>query len=442
VTSENESKLMRGRALLLLRATWLVLVILTLGLYVVAIPARFQQLLTITPTGDNALVMLAPVEAAALAQHGIPVTAYALYFILVETLFTAIFTTLGLAIFLRRSDEWWAAFMSLALIAFGVLVPATPRVLDALGSPWEFLVHVIQNVGWVSFATSFYLFPDGRFVPRVSRLMVVVFVGWALAWILTPLANPFNWQLWQALVPFLALFASGALAQLYRYKFVSTPAQRLQTKWVVFAFAISTVGIVLFLAPQVLWPQTREPGWDRVVYHLIGVPVFASGLLAIPLSLDIAIRRYRLWEIDPIINRALVYGALTVLLVVIYFAGVVGLQQIWRVVTGQGSDLAIILSTLAIAALFNPLRGRVQNVIDRRFYRRKYDGAQVLAAFGVTVRDEVELDELTEHLLAVVEETMQPASVSLWLRATDDRRRTTDQDARVSSPVFRPPSSS
>ncbi len=305
---------LHGPALVLLRVIWIVLVGLTLEVFVVSIPARFNQLLTITPTGDNALVMLAPAEAAALAQHGIPLAVYASYFIVVETVFVAVYTVLGIAIFWRRSAEWWAAFMSLALIAFGVLVPATARVLDTPGSPWELLVHVVQNLGWVSFAISFYLFPDGRFVPRGSRMMLVAFLIWAAAWFVFPQANPFNWQLWQALLGFLVLFASGVLAQLYRYVFVSTPAQRLQTKWVVLAFGIATLGIVLFLAPQVVYPSTREPGWDRVVYHILGIAVFASSLLGIPISIDIAIRRYRLWEIDPIINRALVYGVLTLLL--------------------------------------------------------------------------------------------------------------------------------
>ncbi len=218
------------------------------------------------------------------------------------------------------------------------------------------------------------------------------------------------------LVPFFGIFALGMGAQLYRYKFVSTPAQRLQTKWVVLAFAVATAGIVIFLAPQVLIPATQAPSAARVLYHMLGIPFFAAGLLASPVGLDIAIRRYRLWEIDPIINRALVYGVLTVLLLAIYFVFVVALQQGLRLLTGQESDFAIIVSTLAIAALFNPLRGRVQNTIDRHFYRHKYDAQKILAQFGTTVRDEVELDQLVGHLLEAVEETMQPAHLSLWLK--------------------------
>lgn len=140
-----------------------------------------------------------------------------------------------------------------------------------------------------------------------------------------------------------------------------------------------------------------------------------------PASLAVAIRRYRLWDIDLIINRALVYGTLTAMLTAVYFGSVAILQAGFRALTGQDSQLAVVGSTLAIAVLFQPFRGRIQGFIDRRFYRRKYDAARTLADFSATLRDETDLERLSVHLVAAVEETMQPAHASLWLRPQERR---------------------
>jgi hypothetical protein len=135
-----------------------------------------------------------------------------------------------------------------------------------------------------------------------------------------------------------------------------------------------------------------------------------------PIAMGIAITRYRLYEIDLLINRTLVYGSLTAVLVALYFVGIVVLQRLFVALTGERSTLAVVVSTLAIAALFTSLRRRIQSFIDRRFYRRKYDARKTLQAFSVTLRDETDLDALSDDLVGVVRETMQPAHVSLWLR--------------------------
>jgi hypothetical protein len=146
---------------------------------------------------------------------------------------------------------------------------------------------------------------------------------------------------------------------------------------------------------------------------------FATSLALFPVAIAVAIFRYRLYDIDIIINRTLVYGSLTVTLVLVYFGSVVGLQYILRALTGQESQLAVVASTLAIAALFNPLRRRVQEVVDRLFYRRKYDAAKTLEEFSAKLRDETDIDTLNSELLLTVRDTMQPEHISLWLRVPE-----------------------
>jgi hypothetical protein len=185
--------------------------------------------------------------------------------------------------------------------------------------------------------------------------------------------------------------------------------ERQQIKWLLYAGAIFFVGNVL---KNTVFSPLGDVSWGLWVgYLLVGI-----GGLGGPIAIGIAILRYRLYEIDTLINRTLVYGALTAILAALYFGGIVVLQRVFVALTGEQSTLAVVASTLVIAALFNPLRRRVQAFVDRRFYRRKYDAAKTLEAFSAKLRDETDLDALSDDLVGVVRETMQPAHVSLWLR--------------------------
>jgi hypothetical protein len=209
----------------------------------------------------------------------------------------------------------------------------------------------------------------------------------------------------QALMFALIFIASASLlVRLHHARGV----ERQQIKWVAYAGALA--------ASASLLNYTAFEAMDVQWLELFGRVPALVGILGIPTAVGIAILRYRLYEIDTLINRTLVYGALTALLVGVYVGSIVLLQGLLRTLTGQESQLAIVASTLAVAALFNPLRRRIQGFIDRRFYRRKYDARETLEAFSTKLRDETDLDALRDDLVGVVRETMQPAHVSLWLR--------------------------
>jgi hypothetical protein len=183
--------------------------------------------------------------------------------------------------------------------------------------------------------------------------------------------------------------------------------ERQQIKWVAYGVALFTLAIVVVS----IWPS-----FDRSV---VGSVLFLVGFLAIPSAMALAILKYRLYDIDVVINRTLVYGALSVTLALVYFGSIALLQGIWIALTGQSSQLAIVASTLLIAALFNPIRRRIQSFIDRRFYRRKYDAVKTLQDFSIRLRNETDLDALGDQLVGLARETMQPAYISLWLQSKD-----------------------
>ncbi len=185
--------------------------------------------------------------------------------------------------------------------------------------------------------------------------------------------------------------------------------ERQQIKWLLYASALFFVGNLL---KNTVFSPLGGVSWGLWVGYLL----VAVGGLGGPVAIGIAILRYRLYEIDTLINRTLVYGSLTAMLVGLYFGGIVVLQRVFVLLTGEQSTLAVVASTLLIAALFNPLRRRIQSFIDRRFYRRKYDARKTLEAFSAKLRDETDLEALNAELAGVVKETMQPTHVSLWLR--------------------------
>jgi MFS family permease len=289
----------------------------------------------------------------------------------------------------------------------------------------------------------FLLFPDGRLPSRRWRPLawlcgtVIGLVSFGFAFGPGPLEdlggvqNPIvllrSWMIpvfWVSL-PLLPLcMLASALSLLLRYRH-SGGEERQQIKWLAFAALIVGVTYLSVLVVGIFFVPTLVSGGDKtpVWYSLLLIFMMMS-FAGVPIAIGFAVLKYRLYDIDVVINRALVYGPLTATLVALYFGGIVVLQRLFVFLTGQQSTLAVVASTLLIAAMFSPLRRRIQSFIDRRFYRSKYDAAKTLKGFSTKLRDETDLDALRGDLEGVVRETMQPAHVSLWLRPdTAEKRR-------------------
>ena len=352
------------------------------------------------------------------------------------------FATVGALIVSRQPRNavgWIFCYLGLAFPLVGAIEEyALYALVTEPGSlPWgEGLVWLAALLGgptfFALFALVFLLFPEGRLLSRRWRLVVwldLVAVACLVCSAFEPgalgnlglvrVANPFGMESLAALLgtlelvglfTTLAVAVTGGISLVVRFR-RARGVERQQLKW--FAYSGIVFCAVFAIAP-VLWslPESAAPGWVWPV-------LFLAGSSTIPVSVGIAILRYRLYEIDLLINRTLVYGSLTVTLALVYFGVVTVTQALFRAVTSQQElpQLVVVASTLVIAALFNPLRRRIQSFIDRRFYRSKYDARKTLEAFSAKLRDETDLDALNVELVGVVRETMQPAHVSLWLRS-------------------------
>jgi hypothetical protein len=413
---------LHGRWLILARGLWITLVVLSLGTFAASLPvymARLQTLCVGTECASG--VLLTPAQAEVLKGMGLSLGDYAAYSVAFQLAWIVLCLAVSTLIVWRRSDDRMAMLVALMFVTLGPLGAMTSVL--ARPSPWQVPAECLVFLALALVVLVFLLFPTGQFVPSFTRwIAVVCLAGLVPATFISnnPLAqNP------AALVLFYLLslveVATLALVQLYRYVRVSSPLQRQQTKWVVFGLAVPCSVLVGGYGLSI-FPALGDPTAPfGASYQLAFSAIMTCTSFLIPLSFGFAMLRSRLWDIDVLINRTLVYGALTVILTLVYVGLVIGLQALLRGIISQDSGVAIVISTLAIYILFQPLRRRIQQIIDRRFYRSKYDAAKTVAAFSATLRQEVDLDQLREQLQTVVQETIQPASLTLWIRPVKQR---------------------
>lgn len=415
---------LRGRWLVLARIGWIASTLWVIAFYAATLPSYYASLQEVAPAtlchGCGPLLPLSPADVQTLRHLGLSVDAFAWYVIAVQLFLLLGYGAVAALLFWRASSDRVALLTSLTLILFTLNFYETNLHGSPNGSLPSWLILSAEGLdflGSVFIGLFFCIFPSGRFVPRWTPWLLLVVSAYraydAFFWYAphAPLVRtPPDFAI--SLCLEMGLVAS----QVYRYRRVSTPAQRQQTKWAVLGAALGVGGYAAaFLVFVVLSPSVFP---FSPLAADVGYVASALLTLLLPLGLGIAVLQYRLFDIDVIIRRTLIYGSLTAILAAVYFGVVIGLQSLGTALTHQSNPqpVIIVVSTLLIAMLFDPMRRQVQATIDRRFYRAKYDAARTLEAFAATLRTETDLRELSEQLMAAVQETMQPASVSLWLR--------------------------
>jgi len=415
VDSNAANTRLTGSWLIIARVVWLVLAIPSLGLFLASLLVSYQQMLRVcfdlvTCNGSQEL----PVQVQqSLASSGFSVSGFAALVTIFFAITAAVWYVVGFLIFWRRSDDWLALLAAFFLVMFNVT--SSGDTVNALSFAYPILVlplSLVNFLGQVSLLVFFLLFPNGRLVPRWMGLILLFVILEQFVSIFPSVTA--NWPAWLGWLGPLVVYGAIISSQIYRYRRVSTSVQRQQTKWIILGFAVAFVVAIGILAISALIPPSVAS--NTLGASILFLTIWPVAFLLIPLSIGFSILRYRLYDIDVLINRTLVYGSLTILLGLVYVGLIFALQYLLRGIINQNNDVAIVVSTLVIAALFQPLRHRIQRFIDRRFYRSKYDAAKTLEAFSATLRNEVDVGQLREHLLNIVQETMQPAHVSLWLR--------------------------
>jgi len=430
---------LHGRTLTVVRVTFILLV----GLMILVGLASFGLFFTrdgriICTDSDVAcqvMLQYSRLQVDDFARHGIAFETMLALRYAALILSGVISLAIGLLIAVSRPDDWMAMLVALLLISNGTVsntgvTSALVRAAPALSG----LVKLLALFNLILFVLAVGLFPNGKADPPWMRWLLPV---WCLFFPIITLLPAGSRFLWIGLVMVVVVFSTLLAAQVIRYRRYSTLLERQQTKWAVTGIALLLIDEMVFALLFSLNAFSGNPTL-RAIAGMLGFTLLPWLFLSV--FIGIAVLRYRLWDIDIIIRRTLVYGALTAALALVFFGGVILLQRLMSTFTGvEDSPIAIVISTLAIAVLVTPLRRRIQRDIDRRFFRKKYDAQKTLESFAASVRDEVELEDLTQRLLTVVQETMQPSLVSLWLKTTDDQRPKTmggsNRQSAVGSPT-------
>lgn len=399
---------LRGRSLSLARAAWVVVAVSSIGLFVAGIPAELAQLRVPCPTAICASGQLPPAGLTALRDLGLTPSVYAAYTVAMDILFATAYGAVGVLIFWRRSDDRMGLFVSFALLTFGTATFTFTMDALAVRHPgWGVPVAFLHFLGAASFGLFLYLFPDGRFVPRWVRWVALAWIGWQLAEQFFPrwVSDPNAWQNLTETVVWLGALGTVLYSQIHRYRRVSSPVQRQQIKWVVFGMSAAFAGFVGINMALAALGAEAPTSQRALAAYLIGYAfVGYLAVLLIPLAIGIAVLRHRLFDVDLVINRALVYGALTGLVVGIYVL-VVG--ELGALLQARGNFVISLLAAGLVAVLFAPLRDRLQRGVNHLMYGERDEPYTVLSRLGQRLEATLAPDAVLPTVVRTVAEALK-----------------------------------
>lgn len=406
---------LRGRRLAGARAAWIVVAGLVIALFGRSLPAGYAHLQTVCTEGPCTGPRLSVKGARALEAAGLSVDAFAVYSTAIIVLFAAAYFALAGLIVWRTSDEPVALLASLMLVTFGASFPPTLDWLRASDSAWFWPSAFVRTLGLCFFFVFFYVFPDGRFVPAWTRAAVPIMVAVQASESFFP-DSPLSYGSWPTplvFLLFLGWFGTAIVAQIHRYRRVSGPAERQQTKWVVFGLAAALIGFLAVVLGGAVLPAETLQNPFALAAAITATYLF---LLLVPLSMAMAISRHRLWDIDPLVSRALTYGALSVAIVGLYALLVGALAALFRT---TDSWLLSFAATGVVAVLFQPLRERLQRAANRLVYGERDEPYAVLSRLGRRLEATLAPDAVLPAIAESIAQALKLPHASVWTTEHD-----------------------
>jgi signal transduction histidine kinase/lipoprotein signal peptidase len=413
---------LQGWWLLGARVAWVLVTLLSIGLFIASLPLAYAEIIAFSGSHTPA----SHAVRAGLEELGISAGLFAAYWLTIIALIVAVFVGVGALVFWRKPENRTAFFFSLALVTFGAIWPNTLDSLVIQYSALEPVTAALNYFGFLSFFLLAYVFPDGRFVPRWTR--------WIALWIVVSSIGPFflagtpfdsnTWPEWINLLEGFAVIGTLIFAQIYRYRRVSTPIQRQQTKWVMFSLLTA---LLCFITTGTLedLPTFQQPGIPAALLALASSITYGFAFMLVPIAIGIAVLRYRLWDIDPIINRTLVYGALTASVIGIYVLVVGYLGALFRT---SDNLLVSLIATGIMAVLFQPLREQLQRIVNRLMYGERDEPYAVVSRLGQRLEATLAPDAILPTIVETVKEALKLPYVAIALKS-DQPSKNNDEEA-------------